>query len=210
MSKKRCAVEKVIIILRYFHLVGLAEAKENPQVRLDRTRRCSIWCVSVNFCGFLLFFFFRVSEIQLRSAMEDIRKLQYLWIRSLLVLLYFFIWLFVCLFVFRVTHSHSWCALFTSFGNRWHWQENNVIQKWKTRGKISAGSFITRLYSATAPTDSIYGKKNSLRCKGNNPVRLHILLVTLHAPASCENKFFQSILCTVMQEVAITILSPYR
>ena len=53
-------------------------------------------------------------------------------------------------------------------------------------------------------------KKNSLRCKVSNPVRLHILLVTLHAPASCENKFFQSMLCTVMQEVAITILSPYR
>ena len=33
-------------------------------------------------------------------------------------------------------------------------------------------------------------KKNSLRCKVNNPVRLHILLVTLHATASCENKFF--------------------
>ena len=27
MSKKRCAVEKVISILGYFHLVGLAEAK---------------------------------------------------------------------------------------------------------------------------------------------------------------------------------------
>ena len=209
MSKKRCAVEKVIIILRYFHLVGLAEAKENPQVRLDRTRRCSIWCVSVNFCGFLLFFFF--------SSFGNPAKEHYgrypetaISVNTFIIGFTVFFHLIVCLFVFRVTHSHSWCAFFTSFGNRWHWQENNVIQKWKTRGKISAGSFITRLYSATAPTDSIYGKKNSLRCKGNNPVRLHILLVTLHAPASCENKFFQSILCTVMQEVAITILSPYR
>ena len=162
MSKKRCAVEKVISILRHFHLVGLAEAKENTHVRLDRTRRCSMWCVSVNFCGFLLFFFFRVSEIQPRSAVEDIRKLQYLWTRSSLVLLYFFVWLFVCLFFFRVTPA---CALtfmvcvIHFFRNRWHWQENNAIQQWKTRVKISAGGFITRLYSATAPTDSIYGKK---------------------------------------------------
>ena len=110
MSKKRCAVEKVISILRYFHLVGLAEAKEKSTCSTGQN-----------------------------SA---------------------------------VLHLMCQCKLLT-------------------RGKISAGGFITWLYSATAPTDSIYGKKkNSLTCKVNNPVRLHILLVTLHAPASCENKFF--------------------
>ena len=30
-------------------------------------------------------------------------------------------------------------------------------------GQISAGGFITRLYSATAPTDSIYGKKKFVK-----------------------------------------------
>ena len=63
--------------LRYFHLVGLAEAKENPYVWLERSRRCSIWYVRVSFCGFLVFLsFFRISEIQPRSAREDIQKQQ--------------------------------------------------------------------------------------------------------------------------------------
>ena len=39
-------------------------------------------------------------------------------------------------------------------------RKNNAIQQWKTMGKISAPGFITRLYSATVQTDSIYGKKN--------------------------------------------------
>ena len=38
-------------------------------------------------------------------------------------------------------------------------RKNNAIQQWKTMGKISAPGFITRLYSATVQTDSIYGKK---------------------------------------------------
>ena len=33
-------------------------------------------------------------------------------------------------------------------------------------------------------------KKKLLRCKVNGPVRLHILLGTLHSPASCEDEFF--------------------
>ena len=37
---------------------------------------------------------------------------------------------------------------------------NNAIQQWKTMRKISARGFIiTRLCSATVPTDSIYGRK---------------------------------------------------
>ena len=33
-------------------------------------------------------------------------------------------------------------------------------------------------------------EKKLLRCKVNGPVRLHILLGTLHSPASYEDKFF--------------------
>ena len=54
-------------------------------------------------------------------------------------------------------------------------------------GKISAcGFIITRLYSVTVPTD---GKKR-VKCKVNRPVRLHVLSVTLHSSASCEDEFF--------------------
>ena len=163
MSKKRCAVEKVISILRHFHLVGLAEAKENTHVRLDRTRRCSMWCVSVNFCGFLLFFFFefrKSSQGALWKISGNCNICEH--VHHWFYCIFSFDCLFVCLFFFRVTPA---CALtfmvcvIHFFRNRWHWQENNAIQQWKTRVKISTGGFITRLYSATAPTDSIHGKK---------------------------------------------------
>ena len=42
---------------------------------------------------------------------------------------------------------------------------NNAIQQWKTMGKIPARGFITRLYSATVPTVSRYGKKYVNRAK---------------------------------------------
>ena len=35
---------------------------------------------------------------------------------------------------------------------------NYTIQQWQTMGKIPAGGFITKLYSATVPTVSKYGK----------------------------------------------------
>ena len=125
-------VEKAIGILRYFHLVGLAEAKENPYVWLDRSRRCSIWYVSVRFCGFLVFLsFFFFSN-------------------------------------FGNPHSHLWCTktLFTSFCRTDDVDRiNNAIQQRETMGNITARGFITRLHSATVPTDSFKEKKYINRAK---------------------------------------------
>ena len=62
-------------------------------------------------------------------------------------------------------HSHSWSTktLFTSYYRTDDIERtNNAIQQWKTMGKIPARGFITRLYSATVPTVSRYGKKNTL------------------------------------------------
>ena len=42
---------------------------------------------------------------------------------------------------------------------------NNEIQQQKTMGKISARGFITRLYSATVPTVSLWKKKIVDRAK---------------------------------------------
>ena len=104
MSKKRCAVEKVIGILRYFHLDGLAEVKECLLIR-----RCSIWCVSVSFCGFLFFwFFFRISEIQPRSAIKDIQKHMNTFIVGFTVIFRLIVCLFFLFFFLRVTPG---CAL---------------------------------------------------------------------------------------------------
>ena len=86
-------------------------------------------------------------------------------------------------------HSRSWCTLFTSLGNRWYWRENNAIQQWKTMGKISArvllGGFIQQQFRLIP-----FMEKSLLRCKVDRLVRLHILLVTLHSPTSCEDEFF--------------------
>ena len=92
--------------LRYFHLVGLAEAKENPYVWLDRTRRCSIWCVSVSFCGFFFSFFFFEFRKSSQGALEKISRNSNLLTRSLLVLLYFFVWLFL----FSFSSNASMCT----------------------------------------------------------------------------------------------------
>ena len=160
-------VEKVIGILRYFHLVGLVEVKENPYIWLDGTRRCSIWRVSVSFCGFLFFFCFFFFPNFENSAKGRYRRYPktVISVNTFIVGFTVFFRLIVCLFFFRVTPA---CALtFVVYENvipfllkQMTSTRNNAVQQWKTMGKISAGGFITRFYSATVPTDSIYGKKN--------------------------------------------------
>ena len=77
-------------------------------------------------------------------------------------------------------------------------------------GRISAGGSITTLYSATALTDSIYGKKKLLRYKVNRPVRFQILSVTLHSPVSWEDEFLSKYFMYNNARGTIAILSPYR
>ena len=65
-------------------------------------------------------------------------------------------------------HSHLWCTntLFTSFCRRDDNDRiNNAIQQLETMGNITASGFITRLYSATVPTDSFTEKKYVNRAK---------------------------------------------
>ena len=105
------------------------------------------------------FFFCWVSGIQLRSVVEDAKKPYSVWTRSLLVLLYFSCLILVFLENRQHVHSHSWCTktLFTSYYRTDDIDGiNNAIQQWKTKGKIPARGFITRLYSATVPTVSTY------------------------------------------------------
>ena len=116
---------------------------------------CSIWCVSVSFCGFLFFLFClficfsRISEIQLRSAIEDIQKPQPLWACSLLVLLYF-----VCLtfFFLRVTPA---CVLtlmvyknFNHFFLPKRWQQQFRLIPFIEKKKINR-AYLTALFLAS-------------------------------------------------------------
>ena len=77
-------------------------------------------------------------------------------------------------------HSHLWCTktLFTSFCRTDDSDRiNNAIRQLKTMGNITARGFITRLYSATVPTDS-FTEKSLLTVRINRRVRLHILSLT--------------------------------
>ena len=128
---------------------------------------CSIWCVIVSFCGFLFvcFFFCWVSGIQLRSVVEDVRNLILFEHVHCSFYFIFLVWFLFFLENRQHVHSHSWCTktLFTSYYRTDDIERtNNAIQQWKTMGKIPARGFITRLYSATVPTVSRYGKKNTL------------------------------------------------
>ena len=122
---------------------------------------CSIWCIIVSFCGFLFFFFLLsfgnpVKE-RCRGCSETVFCLNTFIIGFTLFCLFDFIFLENRQHV----HSQSWCTktLFTSYYRTDDIDRiNNAIQQWKTMGKIPARGFITRLYSATVPTVSRYGK----------------------------------------------------
>ena len=124
----------------------------------------------MRYCKFLrfsvcFFFFCWVSGIQLRSVVEDVRNLILFEHVHCSFYFIFLVWFLFFLENRQHVHSHSWCTktLFTSYYRTDDIERtNNAIQQWKTMGKIPARGFITRLYSATVPTVSRYGKKNTL------------------------------------------------
>ena len=71
-------------------------------------------------------------------------------------------------------------------------------------GNITARGFITRLYSAAVPTDS-FMKKYINRAKLTASAFIHFIGNFIYQQHMNTN-FFQSNLCTTMQEVSITIL----
>ena len=121
---------------------------------------CSIWCVIVSFCGFLFFFllsFGNPVKKRCRGCSETVFCLNTFIVGFTLFCLFDFIFLENRQHV----HSQSWCTktLFTSYYRTDDIDMiNNAIQQWKTMGKIPARGFVTRLYSATVPTVSRYGK----------------------------------------------------
>ena len=104
-------------------------------------------------------------------------------------------------------HSHLWCTktLFTSFCRTDDIDRiNNAIRQRETMGNITARGFITSLYSATVPTDS-FMKKYINRAKLTASAFIHFIGNFIYQQHMNTN-FFQSNLCTTMQEVSITIL----
>ena len=74
-------------------------------------------------------------------------------------------------------HSHLWCTktLFTSFCRTDDIDRiNNAIRQRETMGNITARGFITRLYSATVPTDS-FMKKYVNRAKLTASAFIHFI-----------------------------------
>ena len=128
---------------------------------------CSIWCVSVSFCVFLflLFFFWQSFGNPIKERCRKYSETVFSLSTFIVGFTLFYLFDFIFLEYRQHVHWLSWCAktLFTSFYQTDDIDRiNDAIQQWKTVGKISAGGFITRLYSATVSTVSRYGKKDTL------------------------------------------------
>ena len=92
-------------------------------------------------------------------------------------------------------HSHLWCTktLFTSFCRTDEIDRiNNAIRQREMMGNITASGFISRIYSATVPTDS-FMEKIYLPYEVSRPLCLHILLVTSFISGMWIRFFFRAI-----------------
>ena len=105
-------------------------------------------------------------------------------------------------------YSHLWCTktLFTFFCRTDdNGRINNAIRQLETMGNITACGFITRLYSATVPTDS-FKEKNDINPANLPPSAFTHFIGNFIYQRHVNMIFFQRNLYKTMQKVSTIIL----